>query len=125
DPLAGSWCNGAAGMVPLWILAERIYRDPAYLVAAERFGRAAIEAGNDLGSLCCGTTGPGFAALALYRATGKKDWRAAAEQCVQRARAAHFPQSMDHSLYKGPLGPALLELELEAPDDAVLPLFDQ
>jgi len=27
--------------------------------------------------------------------------------------------------YKGTLGPALLELELEPPDDALLPLFDQ
>jgi hypothetical protein len=31
---------------------------------------------------------------------------------------------MDHSLYKGPLGAALLELELEAPDESLLPLFD-
>jgi len=125
DPLAASWCNGAAGFVPLWILAERVYRDPAWLVAAERFGRAANETGNDLGSLCCGATGPGFAVLALFRANGRKDWHAAAVRSLERARAAHFPQSMDHSLYKGPLGAALLEVELEAPDDAVLPLFDQ
>ena len=125
EPLAGSWCNGAAGVVPLWILAERVYRDPSWLVAAERFGRAAIEASNDLGSLCCGATGAGFAALALLRATGKKDWRVAGAQALERARAARFPQSMDHSLYKGPLGAELLELELEAPDDALLPLFDQ
>jgi serine/threonine-protein kinase len=125
DPLAGSWCNGAAGLVPLWILAERVYRDPAWLVAAERFGRAAIDASNDLGSLCCGATGTGFAALALYRATGRKDWQAAASLALERARAARFPQSMEHSLYKGPLGAALLELELQAPEDAVLPLFDQ
>ena len=57
-------------------------------------------------------------------ATGKKDWRAAADRCVHHARAARFPQSMDHSLYKGPLGAALLELELEAPDDSLAPIFD-
>lgn len=125
DPLAGSWCNGAAGFVPLWILAERVYRDPAYLAAAEAFGRTAIESGNDLGSLCCGATGPGFAALALFRATGNKEWRFAAARSLDGARTGRFPQSMEHSLYKGPLGPALLELELASPEDAVLPLFDR
>jgi serine/threonine-protein kinase len=124
DPLCGSWCNGAAGVVPLCILAERVYREPSYLAAAEQFGHAAIESGNRLGSLCCGATGPGFAALGLFRATGKKDWRAAADRCVHQARGARFPQSMDHSLYKGPLGAALLEMELQAPEDALLPLYD-
>jgi serine/threonine-protein kinase len=124
DPLCGSWCNGAAGVVPLYIVAERVLREPAYLIAAERFGQAAIESSNSLGSLCCGATGPGFAALGLFRATGKKDWRAAADRCVHHARAARFPHSMEHSLYKGPLGAALLELELQGPDDALLPLYD-
>jgi serine/threonine-protein kinase len=124
DPLVGSWCNGAAGVVPLFILAERVYREPAYLIAAERFGQTAIESSNGLGSLCCGATGPGFAALGLFRATGKKDWRGAAERCVHHACAARFPHSMDHSLYKGPLGAALLELELQGPDDSLLPLYD-
>lgn len=124
DPLVGSWCNGAAGVVPLYVLAERVYREPAYLDAAERFGRVAVEANNDLGSVCCGACGQGFAALGLFRATGKKDWRAAATRCLHQARSARFPQSMDHSLYKGALGAALLELELEAPDESLLPLFD-
>jgi serine/threonine-protein kinase len=124
DPLVGSWCNGAAGLVPLYILAERVYRERAYLIAAERFGHVAIESSNDLGSLCCGATGPGFAALGLFRATGKKDWQGAADRCVHHARAARFSKSMDHSLYKGPLGAALLEVELQGPDDSLLPLYD-
>src|SRR5262249_29494943 len=105
--------------------AERVYRDPSWLVAAERFGRAAIESSNDLGSLCCGATGAGFAALALLRATGRQGWRGAAATALARVRAPRFPRSDAHSLYKGPLGAELLELELEAPEDALLPLFDQ
>lgn len=124
DPLAASWCNGAAGMVSLCLLAYRIYRDPAMLKAAERFGRFALETTNELGSLCCGSAGVGFAALALFRNTGHRDWREATAQMIARAERGQFPHSKEHSLYKGELGPALLALELENHQDSAFPLFE-
>jgi serine/threonine-protein kinase len=124
DPLAASWCNGAAGMVSLFLLAHRVYRDPSMLDAAERFGRSALDTTNELGSLCCGTAGVGFAALALFRNTGHRDWRESATQLLARAERGRFPQSKEHSLYKGELGAALLAVELEAHQDSAFPLFD-
>lgn len=91
DSLVSSWCNGAAGVVPLYALAERVYREPTYLDVAERFGRVAIEANNDLGSVCCGACGQGFAALGCFappaKRTGEPLPRVA---CIRRAPRA-FP----------------------------------
>jgi len=44
---------------------------------------------------------------------------------LSRWAAAWVCRARSGAHFMTPLGPALLELELEAPDDALLPLFDQ
>lgn len=111
-PLEDSGCNGAAGQVLLFLAAHRVYRDPVFLAASQGFGKFAGRGEGDLGSLCCGHAGVGFAMLSLFRATGFAP------------RAGRFPNSHPHSLFKGELGAALLAIELEHADDSAFPLLE-
>ena len=91
---------------------------------AERAGWAASESVAAGGDLCCGFAGLAYALLCLYRQTGEAHWlaraRLLAEHAVTSVQAAAL--GLD-SLYKGEVGVALLVAELNAPEQAVMPLF--
>lgn len=128
-PLAASWCNGAAGYVPLWTLAHAVYQDDRYeqLAAAAAWGayegaydgRAAVP-----GDICCGLAGRAFSLATQYTHTGDQVWLARARLLADRAaeRILDHPYRRD-SLYKGDIGVALLADELTAAAPAGLPLF--
>lgn len=120
--LAPGWCSGSAGHASLWALLHRELGDPRFLDLAERCGRYAVdhpETANP--DLCCGTTGRGFAMLRLYQATGEAAWLTHA-RAHATAAAARWKEGADpFSLRKGSLGTALLLVELEAPERALLP----
>jgi serine/threonine-protein kinase len=120
--LAPGWCSGSAGHALLWALAHEQLGDRRYLDLAERAGLYAVDHPSASPDYCCGATGRGFALLQLYQATGETSWLAAAER-LARAAAAAWPEGADpFSLRRGPLGTALLLIELEAPECAVLPV---
>lgn len=126
---APGWCNGSAGLVPLWLLAHR-------LTGARRYGDLALgsahhawESEVDAGPhLCCGRSGQAFAMLAMFQATGAGEWLERAHTLAQRAldarplwndgQGARRPES----LYFGDVGIALLLAELEYPNEARMPL---
>lgn len=71
---APSWCNGAAGQVHLWLLADAMFPNVRYRALAED---AAYFCGNKPvphGFLCCGALGSAFALNAVYRHTGDRGW---------------------------------------------------
>jgi len=120
-----SWCNGTAGFVHLWLIAERVlgdegYRELAYGAARDALGP--MESGVDL---CCGLSGRAYALLALHRASEDEFWLGEARKLAFRAlrpRILDAPFAL--SLYKGAVGPAVLSEELRKPMTASMPLFE-
>lgn len=120
------WCNGSAGLVHLWTLAERSLGGHEYDELARRCGLYAFEAPADIGDLCCGSGGCAYAMLDLYRHTGDAVWLARARDLGERAATliGRWALRAD-SLYKGSVGVALLIADLERPELSCMPLFDR
>jgi serine/threonine-protein kinase len=123
------WCNGSAGFVFLWSLADQLEGEDRYLALAERAGLEAWTAPDPAWDLCCGYSGRGFALLNLYKRTGEPCWlhraRRVGEQAVRRAREeAEGEHAYPYSLFRGRLGLATLLGDLDRPDDSCFPLFE-
>ena len=123
--LAASWCNGAAGHVSLWTLAERLLGESSYGRLAQGAAWTAWESPDTTADLCCGLAGRAYAQLSLYRHTGDPAWLSRARRLA--ARAAHHVrgnlQPRD-SLYHGELGVAVLIADLDRPDCGGMPLYE-
>lgn len=119
------WCNGSAGLVPLWHLAHRLTGDPRH---AERAAGAAWhvwDAPEPGGSLCCGLAGRAYALLTQYRHTGDTAWLRRARTLADRAqREDRARDEYPHSLYKGAFSLAVLFADLDRPDDACFPFYE-
>ncbi|HEX6653420.1 MAG TPA: lanthionine synthetase LanC family protein [Thermoleophilaceae bacterium] len=123
--LAASWCNGAAGFVPLWIAAHRTFGDETYARWAEMAAWSAYEGPPAPGDLCCGFAGRAYALMALHREAGDRHWLARARSLADRAVTSVRADSMRRdSLYKGEVGVALLAADLETPEYACMPMFE-
>ncbi|MFL5578834.1 MAG: lanthionine synthetase LanC family protein [Gemmatimonadaceae bacterium] len=120
----GGWCNGGAGYVHLWLAAHRRLRDARWRRLAEQAGWNAWESAPGNASLCCGDAGRAYALLALHRRTRDDAWRRRAETLADRALANAGDPAASASLYRGPLGVAVLLADLERPAAARMPLFE-
>jgi serine/threonine-protein kinase len=120
------WCNGSAGFVHLWLAAHEATRDERFVLLAESAGWDAWEDPNDVTpDLCCGLAGRAYAALALYRATGDGTWvRRASEQAIRAGTCVREAGTLVPQLYKGAMGVALLQGELESLHLARMPLLE-
>jgi serine/threonine-protein kinase len=124
--LTSSWCNGAAGCVPLWTIAHTLLRDERYLDLAAAAAWAAYGGQETApGDICCGLAGRAYSLAAMHRHTGDDQWLARARLLGDRAveRIRDGPLRRD-SLHKGEVGVALLLEELSAPTSAGLPLYE-
>jgi serine/threonine protein kinase len=117
------WCNGAAGMVFLWLLASESYGEAHFLELAEKAARNAWEEADRATTLCCGSAGSAYALLALYRAQGEKIWLTRGEEFADKA-VQNASAGAESSLYKGDLGIALLAYEIAHPTCASMPVFE-
>ena len=127
-PSAPGWCNGSAGLVFLWMLAYRILRDPVWLDLARGAAWHAWEGElpGDTGSLCCGLAGRAYSLLHLSRHGEGGVWLERSRELARRAaeimsRSGQHP----HSLYRGELGVAVLTADLERPQGAAMPFFEE
>lgn len=119
------WCNGSAGLVHLWTLAERSFAGAEYGELARRAALNACEEPSISGDLCCGAAGRSYAMLNLYRQTGDAIWLQRAHDLANKAVTSIQQWSLQRdSLYKGEVGVALLIAELERPELSCMPLFD-
>ena len=125
------WCNGSAGYAFLWALAHELYAEARYLELAER---AAMDAFDGIGgghSLCCGSAGQAYAQLRLYNHTGERRWLEQARRLAGKAAAfgntmaRRGEEGLPHSLYKGDVGVAVLVADLERPELAAMPFFEE
>jgi hypothetical protein len=124
--LTSSWCNGAAGHVPLWTIAHSLLGDQRYLDLAAAAAWATYGKQETApGDICCGLAGRAYSLATLHRHTGDEQWLARARLLGDRAaeRIRDRPFRRD-SLHKGDVGVALLLEELRAPTSAGLPLYE-
>ena len=118
------WCNGAAGHVFTWTAAYDALHDPRWLTLARDAAWSAWEEPLHTSDLCCGTAGRAYALLNLYQHTGEREWLVRAQELAHHAAAnARATSQRAHALWKGELGVAALLADLEAPEEARLPLF--
>ena len=134
-PASGSmpgWCNGSAGYVFLWTEAHKVIGEKKYLELAEGAAWHVWETSSPIETLCCGMAGQAYALLNLYRHTNDTIWYRRACDAARRAGALSTgPRGNTGSnfrpegLYKGDFGVALLDFELECPEDARMPMFER
>jgi eukaryotic-like serine/threonine-protein kinase len=108
------WCNGAAGHALLWALAYDLYMASDYGLLAERSATSAWSSDIEVGTLCCGLAGIGYACAAAHRVTGDASWLKRARLAACRACEDRSKWFYADSLYKGAVGAVLLHEELEA-----------
>lgn len=118
------WCNGTAGYTMLFALAQDVLRVGRFGEIAERAAMSACAAETQLGTLCCGLGGVGYALLATYRLTGSEVWLERARATARRAAADSSKYFFRDSLYKGAVGVAVLAEDLKQPEKASMPLFE-
>ena len=120
------WCNGSAGYVFLWTLAERMMPSQGrYLDLAAGAAWDAWDAADATLSLCCGLAGRSYALLNLYRATNDAAWLDRARRLALRGvTRGNSPPERAQCLWKGELGMAVLAADLENPLDARMPFFE-
>lgn len=121
----GGWCNGSAGFVHLYTLAERLLGGQAYGELARRAALHAYDESSVIGDLCCGAAGRSYAMLNLYRHSGDDVWLERAHDLGEQATRLVGQWSLRRdSLYKGEAGVAVLLADLEQPELSCMPLFD-
>ena len=126
NALGASWCNGAAGLVHLWLAAERLLGDTRFGRLAEAAAWTAYDAPDAGGDLCCGAAGRAYALLAVHRQLGGGAWLDRGIALAERAaRAVRRDPLRRDSLYKGEVGVAVLAADLGRPDWAAMPLFER
>jgi serine/threonine-protein kinase len=120
------WCNGSAGFVFLWTLAEKALGKPRYRRLAEGAAWNAWEAPDRHGTLCCGLAGRAYALLDLYKHGAGELWLTRARELADRAAASieRTAESPD-SLFKGAVGVAVLAADLARPESAAFPFFEE
>jgi eukaryotic-like serine/threonine-protein kinase len=119
-------CNGSAGFVHLWIAAHQLTAKEEYARLAVAAGNASYNDRNKFGDLCCGLAGRAYAMLALYRHMGEPIWLTRAKSLVDRITplVGSTQYIRRHSLFKGEIGVALLNAELEFPDLSCTPMIE-
>jgi serine/threonine-protein kinase len=123
DPVARSWCNGAAGIAMMYARAfERTGR-------ADYFSRARAAAdhaanGSGPGTLCCGLIGRAYAIFAVERVARDPDPRRrdAAVALGVAALDKLAPRSV--SLMHGDAGAVHFAIDVLAGGAAIAPVFD-
>jgi serine/threonine-protein kinase len=119
------WCNGSAGFVHLWTLAHREGADPRHLDLAIGAAWNAWEGGATGAGVCCGAAGRAYALAHLAGHLDDPRWLARARALADRAAAlGDAALEKPDSLFKGRFGVALLAADLDRPDSAALPFFE-
>lgn len=104
--VAESWCNGAAGFVPLWSLAYKTYRADVFRQLAVK--TASFIAGSTAGAkrnLCCGWAGHLCAYAEAHALDGSDVWTNSMAPVAQYLRESRPEMHLQtHGLLKGEAG---------------------
>ena len=125
DVVWPGWCHGSPGYAMLWTQAHRVLSEDRFLDLARMAAEHAWSEPAPMGHLCCGTAGQAYAFLSLHRLTGEGVQVDRARSMLDRATSFIGGQGMTpNSLYKGEVGVAVLEAELEEPLLSAMPMFE-
>jgi serine/threonine-protein kinase len=109
----------------VYALASEVLKKNNYAEIAITAAESAVCTATELGTLCCGLAGVGYACLAAHRLTGEPQWLARARDAARRAATCTADSYYRDSLYKGAVGVALLTQELRDPNSAAMPVFER
>ncbi len=119
-----SWCHGAPGLLHLWALAYRLFRDDFFLETARRTGDYLIcRKDYRLGHICCGAAGASYALLTLHGADPEGPWLEYARRFALMAERGGLIHNYSLSLYSGLAGIVCLMLDMANPEEAAQPVF--
>jgi serine/threonine-protein kinase len=118
------WCDGTAGYALVYALAYDVFRAGSFGEIAEGAALSAWAAEKQIGTLCCGLGGIGYALLAAYRLTGSEVRLERARAITRRASADGSKYFRRDALYKGAVDVAVLAEDVKEPETAAMPLFD-
>jgi serine/threonine protein kinase len=122
------WCNGPAGFIPLWTLADIHFPRGGYGALAEACAWSTWEARSAYFDLCCGLVGRSYCLLNFYRHTGRSGWVGRAQTLARRAvtefAATRSALQRPLGLFKGEAGLAVLAADLRRPETAAYPLIE-
>jgi serine/threonine protein kinase len=122
----GSWCNGASGLVSLWLLAHRLTGDDQFFAYAVGASWASWESRDSGSDLCCGSSGRAYALLSMYRASGDVAWYERAISLVRRSIAnAEQREDSPVGLYKGLIGTLVVVSDILADNSCSMPFFGE
>ena len=125
DGMRGTWCNGAAGYLHLWLLAHELTNNPRYLKLATETAWTCYEAERAAADLCCGSAGRAYALLRLFRHTSDRVWLSRANELADHAaRTIRFHRLRQNSLYRGEAGVCVLLSDLKDPENSHMPMFE-
>lgn len=121
-PPPAGWCHGLAGQTLLWTIAHRVTGQPRFLELADRAAWSVWDHAGGPNQVCCGRCGQAWALHRVAEATGDARWsaRARAVSAVEGGDSPEYPDSV----YKGRLGPAVLEAELEHTGRTAFPFVE-
>ncbi len=120
----GGWCNGAAGLVQVWLAAFRAMGDPRWLALAEQAAWSAWDAADGTWDLCCGRAGRSYAFLELANAGGDKRWRERAVSSTMRTITEMQQAPVPYvGLYRGAIGVVLLASDVVMAAPRSMPFF--
>ena len=122
----GGWCNGAAGLVQLWLAAFRATQDPHWLDTAE-CGAWSVWDAEDAGwDLCCGRAGRAYALLEFAAATGKEEWLVRATAFAVRAVAEMRLTPAEYvGLYRGAIGVIVMASDVTVGRPRSMPFYGE
>jgi class II lanthipeptide synthase len=105
-----SWCNGAPGLMLLWISAYQATGNERFLKLARGSGHAILSEPQSSSHLCCGTAGQAYSLLAL--SCLEADWKDSAIRLATKSMKEGRFEIWNHSLLKGQAGLLCLALDL-------------
>ncbi|KAG7278689.1 hypothetical protein CRUP_030083 [Coryphaenoides rupestris] len=124
------WCHGAPGVVPMLLMAYKVFKDDKYLKDAVDCGEVIWQRGllRKGYGICHGTAGNGYAFLSLYRLTQDKKYlyRACkfAEWCLGYGTHGCRIPDRPYSLFEGMAGAIHYLSEIATPGDSCFPAFE-
>ncbi len=120
-----TWCNGAPGLILLWSLAYEVCEDALFLDTARAAAEYTLhEQEHRLGGLCCGAAGVSYAFLALSRIDPHGPWLHHAHRyCDLAVQGVKDPYAR-LSLYRGSAGVICLMLDMQNPEEAMMPTVE-
>ena len=106
-----SWCNGAAGLLLLWVEAYQQTHDLLFLQQAKTTGRFLLEHQNTNFDLCCGLGGAAYSLLLLEKLEPGVGWiEEASRLCVEAVQQGGG--AWPNGLFRGYPGLVCLALDI-------------